>query len=248
MIAWDQTTVLVAISLLVAAYVKGTTGMGFPLIATPMVALLLDIRVAIAILIIPNIVMDTTQVLRKSFPADVFRRFAWLMLLTVAGVFLGTRVLVTLPIRILNLSLGIVTLALVVSNLFRFDFYVPPRGEPFFSPIIGFLGGFIMGMTNAGGPVFAIYLYSLKMAKTDFIKSIATIFVINKVSQLIAVSTWNLFTPSTLQLSFLVTLFTLLGFYLGLKSQDRVNQKTFNGILLSLLFVIGTTLVVRALR
>ena len=53
----DLTTILVGVALLLAAYVKGTTGLGFPLIATPMVALLLDIRTAITILIIPNIVM-----------------------------------------------------------------------------------------------------------------------------------------------------------------------------------------------
>jgi len=57
----DQTTILVGVFLLLAAYVKGTTGMGFPLIATPMVVLLLDIRTAITILIIPNIVMDIGQ-------------------------------------------------------------------------------------------------------------------------------------------------------------------------------------------
>jgi uncharacterized membrane protein YfcA len=244
----DQTTIFVGAILLLAAYVKGTTGMGFPLIATPVVALLLDIRTAVTILLIPNIVMDATQILRRNFPTEVFRRFAWMLWPNVIGVFLGTKTLVALPIWILNLTLGIVVIAFVASNLFRLDSQVTPRLEGILSPVVGFIGGFIMGMTNAGGPVFAIYLFSLRLSKTDFIKSIATIFIINKVSQLIAVSTWNLLTPSTLRLSLVVTLYILLGFYLGLKSQDRVNQKTFNRVLQSLLFVVGVTLIVRALR
>jgi uncharacterized membrane protein YfcA len=44
-----------------------------------------------------------------------------------------------------------------------------------------------------------------------------------------------------------VTLFVLVGFYAGLKAQDRVNQQTFNRGLLTLLFVIGVTLIIRAL-
>jgi hypothetical protein len=44
-----------------------------------------------------------------------------------------------------------------------------------------------------------------------------------------------------------VTLFVLLGFYGGLKTQDRINQQTFSRGLLVLLFVIGLTLVLRAL-
>lgn len=245
--SFDPTTILVAGSLLLAAYVKGTTGMGFPLIATPMVALLLDIRIAITILIIPNIVMDAAQIFRGSFSPSLFRRFFWLLVLTIAGVFLGTMVLVTLPLWLLNLSLGVMVLVFVASTLFRFEFYITPQKEKLFSPIAGFVSGFLNGMTNAAGPALAIYLYSLKLAKTEFVKSIATIFIVTKVSQLIAVSTWNLFTPSTMRLSLLVTLFCLVGFYAGLKTQDRVNQRNFNRGLLALLSVIGVVLMVRSL-
>jgi uncharacterized membrane protein YfcA len=102
-------------------------------------------------------------------------------------------------------------------------------------------------MTNAAGPTLAIYFYSLKLGKRDFVKSVATIFIITKASQLIAVSTWNLFNWNTIALSIQVVLFTLLGFYAGLKTQDRVNQKTFSRGLLVLLTLVGIILIARAL-
>ncbi|MBI2359026.1 MAG: sulfite exporter TauE/SafE family protein [Deltaproteobacteria bacterium] len=160
---------------------------------------------------------------------------------------LGTSLLVMLPLWVLNLSLGIMVLIFVASNLLRLNFQISPRLEGAFSPIVGVVGGFLNGMTNAAGPALAIYLYSLKLPKKEFIKSIATIFIVTKVTQLVAVSTWNLFTPSRILLSLEVTLFILAGFYAGLKIQDRVNQRTFNRGLLALLFVIGVTLVVRSL-
>jgi uncharacterized membrane protein YfcA len=243
----DLTTVLVAVFLLLAGFVKGVSGMGFPLIATPTVALLLDIRVAITILIFPNIVMDVAQVFRGGFPFGVLRRFAWFLLTTIIGVFLGTKVLVTLPLWVLNFCLGVMVLVFVVSTWLRFEFMISPWLEKKLSPPAGLIGGFLNGMTNAAGPVLAIYLYSLKLPKMEFIKSIATIFIITKLSQLIAVSTWNLFNWSTLSLSLGVTLFVLLGFYGGLKTQDRINQQTFSRGLLILLFIIGLTLVLRAL-
>jgi uncharacterized membrane protein YfcA len=245
--SFDQTTILVAASLLLAAFVKGTSGMGFPMIATPMVALLLDIRTAITILIVPNLVMDIAQIFRGSFPKTIFLRFKWLLLLTIVGVFLGTKVLVLLPISILNLTLGVTILLFVVWSLFGVDFEISRETERKLSPIVGLAAGFLNGMTNAAGPAPAIYLYSLRLPKADFIRSIATIFIFTKLSQLVAVSTWNLFTPSTLRLSLEVTLLVLIGFYAGLKTQDRVNQQTFNRGLLALLFVIGIVLVVRSL-
>jgi uncharacterized protein len=244
---FEPTQLLVAAALLLAAFVKGASGMGFPLIATPTVALLLDIRIAITILLIPNLVMDFTQVFRGGFPLFVLRRFGWFFLLTIAGVFLGTKVLMTLPLWALNFSLGAMVLVFVVSNWLRFDFTVSPSMEKVLNVPAGFITGFLNGMTNAAGPALAVYLYSLKLKKADFIKSVSTMFIVTKLSQLVAVSTWNLFNRSTISLSLGVTLFVLAGFYAGLKTQDRINQDNFNRGLLILLFIIGLTLIARAL-
>jgi uncharacterized membrane protein YjfL (UPF0719 family) len=78
------------------------------------------------------------------------------------------------------------------------------------------------------------------------VKSLATIFVTTKLSQLVAVSTWNLFNWETITLSVQVLVFTLAGFYGGIKAQDRVNQETFSRGLLVLLSLIGVILIVRA--
>ena len=246
--SFDLTHILVGIALLFAAFVKGATGFGFPLIATPTVALLLDIRVAVTVLILPNLLMDTTQVFRDGFPYATLRRFRSMIGLTVIGVFLGTMVLVRTPLWVLNLCLGIMVILFVVSNLFQYDFRISPAAEKSLSPIFGFIvSGFLNGMTNAAGPTLAIYFYSLKLEKRYFVKSIATIFCITKIAQLVAVSTWNLFNWNTLTLSIQVVLFTLIGFFAGMKTQDRVNQKNFNRGLLVLLTVIGVLLIARAL-
>jgi len=167
--------------------------------------------------------------------------------LTIVGVFLGTMVLVILPLWVLNLCLGIILIVFVIANLFKFDFTISAAAEKILSPTFGFIGGFLNGMTNAAGPTLAIYFYSLKMQKRDFVKSMATIFVITKVTQLIAVSTWNLFNWHIVALSIQVVLLTLLGFYAGLKIQDFVNQWTFSRGLLAMLLLIGIVLIARAL-
>jgi uncharacterized membrane protein YfcA len=243
----DLTHILVGIALIIASFVKGATGLGFPLIATPTVALLLDIRTAITILILPNLFMDSAQVIRGGFPYDVFRRFANLIAPTIIGVFLGTLFLVKLPLWMLNFCLGVMVVIFVFVNMLRLDFTITTGAEKILSPLFGFLSGFLNGLTNAAGPTLAIYLYSLKLEKRTFVKSIATIFVVTKITQLVAISTWNLFNRATITLSIQVLLFTLAGFYAGMKAQDRVNQQTFNRGLMVLLLLIGLILIGRAL-
>ncbi len=244
---FDATHILVGIALLFASFVKGATGLGFPLIATPMVALLLDIRIAVTILILPNLMMDVTQVFRDGFPHATLRRFRSMVGLTVIGVFLGTLMLVRTPLWVLNLCLGLMVIVFVATNLLQFDFTISPASEKLLSPIFGFVSGFLNGLTNAAGPTLAIYFYSLKLEKRFFVKSIATIFCITKIAQLAAVSTWNLFNWHTLILSVYVVLFSLIGFFAGMKTQDRVNQCTFNRGLLVLLSIVGIILIGRAL-
>lgn len=244
--AYDFTYPTVALALLVAAFVKGATGLGFPLIATPTVALLLDIRTAVTILILPNLFMDSAQVIRDGFPYAIFRRFKGLIAPTIIGVFLGTLVLVKTPLWMLNLCLGATVLIFVLASMFKWEFTVSAQREKFLSPLFGLLSGFLNGVTNAAGPTLAIYLYSLRLDKRTFVKSLATIFVTTKLSQLVAISTWHLLNWYTMKLSVLVLLLSLAGFYAGLKTQDRVDQAVFNRGLLVLLALIGLLLIVRA--
>lgn len=244
--SFDLTYVLIAASLLVAAFIKGAAGLGFPLIATPALALLLDIRTAVTVLILPNLFMDTAQVIRDGFPYDIFRRFSGVIAPTIIGVFLGTVFLVKMPLWILNLCLGVIIMGFVLSSLFKFSFTISPQGEKILSPIVGFISGVLNGMTNAAGPALAIYLYSLRLDKRVFVKSIATIFITTKLTQLVAISTWNLFNWDTIKLSIQVLLLTLAGFYAGMKAHDSINQINFNRGLLMLLSLIGVILIARA--
>src|SRR5262245_62936747 len=79
-----------ALAVLVGAFVKGAIAFGFPTIATPLVALVVDVRTAVAVLILPNLAMDTIQSLRRPGLLPALRRHAVLYVFGIAGTFLGT--------------------------------------------------------------------------------------------------------------------------------------------------------------
>ena len=60
-----MTIVVGTLAVLVAAFVKGAIAFGFPTIATPLFALVVDVRTAVAVLILPNLAMDVVQSLRR---------------------------------------------------------------------------------------------------------------------------------------------------------------------------------------
>jgi uncharacterized membrane protein YfcA len=239
--------VLIALTLLAAAFVKGTTGMGFPLIATPILALATDVQSAIGILLIPQITMDLLQMFRGGSPFRLMRRFASLLVCCVLGVFVGTELLFTVPAWVVTLAIGLMLIAFVVSNALRVQVRVSPRHELFLSPLVGVAGGILNGVTNAAGPVMALYLFGLGLEKRDYVRALTSILLTEKVSQLIAVSRWEALTASIVQISLAVTAFVMLGFYIGLKVVDRVDQRLFNRAILVLLGTIGVLFTYRGL-
>jgi uncharacterized membrane protein YfcA len=243
----NSSTLLVVVCLLAAAFMKGATGMGFPLIATPILTLLLDIRSAVVVLIVPSMLMDITQISRGVFPYHLLKRLFGFVLLGAIGAYIGTGFLVTLPLWVLNLCLGVMVLVFVAINVLQPELQIPPSAEKYLSPFVGFAAGFLNGMTNVSGPLLAMYFYSLKLPKTEFVKAVTMIFFILKCGQILALSTWNQFRWPLFQLSLLLIVLLCAGFYAGLKTQDRIDQRAFNRGLLALLFAIGATLIVRAL-
>jgi len=241
----ELTWTAVAGAFLLASFVKGTTAMGFPLIATPMVALLVDIKTTYALLVLPNILMDTLQIARGQLPWLLWRRLLSLLAATVVGVFLGTRILISVSERFIHLALAVMILVFLLSVYLDLRIAVPPRWEGSLGPAVGFAGGVLAGITNVIGPLTALYILALGFEKREFVKAVASIFFVTKVSQLIAISRWGLYTVQILWWSIGLSAVALVAFWVGLRVQDRVPQETFRRILHLLLFGMGVVFIYR---
>src|SRR6266536_1464639 len=92
-----------------AAFLKVSCCFGFPVLGTPLLSLVLDVKSAVVILIVPNIVMDGLQFIRNGAPVAVVKRFAVLLMFGAVGTVIGTRLLVAVSSRTAALILGGIT-------------------------------------------------------------------------------------------------------------------------------------------
>jgi uncharacterized membrane protein YfcA len=230
-----------------AAFVKGAVGFGFPATATPLMALFLDGRTVIGVLILPNIVMDIVQAVRLPGIFKVVRRHFLLYLFGILGTFVGTKLISIYTPSTFLLVIGLFNLTFVGVNCFRISFSVPASLERLLGPMVGLGAGILGGMTNVPAMLLVIYFYALKLPKAEFVRSLCLAFLLFKGSQLVAVVQFGLMDLSTFGLSVLATFFALGTFWLGIKAQDRVDQVTFNKVVLGFLGVLGGFMVIRAL-
>jgi uncharacterized membrane protein YfcA len=234
------------VAVLVSAVVKGAIGFGFPTLGTPLLALFVDVKTAVVLLILPNIVMDAIQASRRGGLLATARRFTVLVLFGAVGTIVGTRLLAVLSVRTATLVLGITVVAFVALNVTRWSLRVSPAVARWLDAPVGFVAGVVGGVTNVPGTPLVIYYYALGLTKPDFVRAVAVTFVLYKVVQLGAVTWYGLLTWRLLGLSLLLTAVALVGFRLGLAIQDRLDQATFNRAILVFLALLGAWLCVRA--
>ena len=240
------TWVAVAGAFLFASFIKGTTGMGFPLIATPTLALLLDIRTTYALLILPNILMDVWQIGRDALPWHLWRQIAPLLVASAVGVVVGTRIMIAVPVGVIYLTLAGSILLFLASGRLRLG-TIPDSWDAPLGSLAGFASGILTGMTNIIGPIGAMYLLARRYQKRDFVKGVASMFLIAKLSQLAALSGWGLYPLRLVPWSAALTGVALGAFWVGLRTQDRVNQEGFGRILRAMLAVMAIFFLYRGL-
>lgn len=236
------------LAILVASMIKGAVGFGFPAVATPLLALVVDVKTAVAVLILPNLLMDAVQARRGAEIGRTLRRHASLYALGVVGMFVGTGLLRQFSDRQALLVLGAFMLCFVAVNGLRLPLRLDPAWERWLSPPVGLLAGVVGGITNVPGTLLVIYFYALGLDKGEFVRGVSLAFLVYKGAQLTAVAQAGFMTLPRLGLSAAAAVVALGAFWVGMRLQDRMNQATFNRAVLAVLTGVALLLLARALR
>lgn len=191
--------------------------------------------------------MDGLQLRRSGPLGDVPKRLAPLLVFLTIGTVIGTRLLVALSARTATLVLGVFILAYVLLDLARFSPRVPAGWERWLAAPVGLAAGIMGGITNAPGTPIALYLVSLGLEKRDFVRSIAFTFLVVKGVQLLSLAWYGLLGWRLVLGSLGLAAAALVGFGVGLKLQDWLDQRSFNRAVLVFLAALGVWLVARAL-
>ncbi len=208
---------------------------------------MVDVKTAVAALVIPNLVMDGLQLRRQGPLGATPRRLAPLLVFTMLGTIIGTKLLVVLSGRTATLILGAFVLGFVALDLARFSPRVPAGWERLLAPPVGLAAGVMGGVTSAPGTALALYFVALGMDKREFVRSIAFTFLIVKAVQLASLGWYGLLGWPLVLGSLGLTAAGLAGFGLGIRVQDRLDQRAFNRGVLVFLATLGAWLVVRTL-
>ncbi len=234
--------ILVALAFALGGILKGAIGAGAPVLAVPVLAILVDVPFAVAVFVIPNIVSNSVQLIR--FRAHIpNRRFAWRFAIAgFLGAALGTIALAGLSSDVLTTAVALIVMVYVAFRLFQPNWRLAMGLAEKLAIPIGALGGVLQGATGLSAPVSVTFVSAIKLERQQFIPTISLFFVGMALAQLpfqvvLGVMTWE-----RLAYSALATLPLVASMPIGAFLARHISREVFDRIILSLLTLLALRL------
>ena len=228
-----------------AGIVKGTLGVGLPLVALPITATVIPPAQAMALTIGPILVSNLWQVIEAGILRTAVQRFGTLLLGLSVGIVIGGALLSWVDVRTSLLLLGTVLLGFCAAQVLPTRWRIQRRDERWLSPLAGLASGFVGGLTGLYGTIILSYLIALRLDKDIFVGTISLLYLVGIIVLSATLAGHRLLTVTELIGTVLVLLPTFAGMLLGRRLRQRISQPLFRQLLLLLLTVIGSSLIWR---
>lgn len=242
----DSQFAAVLFVLALAAFVQGVFGLGFAMVATPLLALFLDYQTAVLLAAVPLLVLASYWLmLNRQYLGS--SGLPWTLLPgIVAGAAFGVALQVSLPQQVsLLLLAGLIVFSVVLPFLQRR--WIPQKKVVVMrsAPLFGLLAGITEAALNVGAPFMVLFAGLARLSRLQLLIALNVCFALGKAIQ---ITLLMLVAPVDVSLSLMVAavILCLLAFRLGDRLAGYLPESVFRRWLSIFLLVMATLLVIRS--
>lgn len=237
--------VVVILAAVLAALVKSTVGMGYPLVLLPALVLFMDVADAIIIVAPSNLVLNVSLMwgTRTAAPeSPTLARFLWA---SVAGGAAGALVLTVIPDTALRLLLVGMIVAFLVGRGRSAAWTLGRSRALALAPLLGLIAGLFQGATGVSGPVVSAWFLSQRLVRNAFIVSITAAFTFSGLAQIVVLAVRGEFTRELLAVGLLLVPVAMLLTPIGVRLRERLSVARFESAVVMLLALSALSIVAR---
>ena len=237
-----------AFALFCGGLIKGTLGVGTPLLTVPLMALVLPVQMAVILMAVPVVVANVWQVVRARRSHTVVSRFWPSFVAILIGTYAGVAILATIEERALLLIVGAVVIASAVLQGSSYRLILTPALERPAGVVFGLASGIIGGLSSMFGPMLIIYLVSIPgLDKERFVATISFLYIACVVPWALMLLWFGILDQRLVVLSALATVPVVAGLVVGEVLRKQVSDERFQKLVLVVLLFSGGTMLWRAL-
>ena len=228
---------LIALAFLVAGIVKGTVGLGLPIVVLVFLAVPLGVTQAVSLMLLPAIATNCWQALAGPHLMPLLRRLWSFLLAAVVGVWLGAGLLAYVSADATLAGLGALLAVYSVWSLRSPQIAAPGAREPVLSPLAGGLGGVAFGVTGIFIVPGILYLQALGLKKNELVQALGITFITLSSTLFGRLLEKGVLTGDLAMVSAGAILPAALGLWLGQRLRHRVPEALFRVLFFRALFL-----------
>lgn len=230
--------------MLIAGLIQGTLGFGFPFVATPLIAMVSDMRTAIIAVLVPTLATITVALLASGSPRATLARFWMMPLYMIAGSAAGTTLFVSAPDFPYSLVLALMTLAyLNFDRLGLTDLPLVRRHERAFAPVSGVVAGVFEGTANIAAPPLIMFYLALGLSPVMLVQALNICFLVGKATQFGVLTAHGGVTFDQWLATLPLAVIGVAGALFGVRIRNRIDAITFRRWVKRALLVIALVLI-----
>jgi len=239
---------LITLVMVLAGFVHGTLGLGFPMVATPLLALMLDVRIAILVTLLPTAVVNLASLTGHSNWRELVRTYWMIPAFALVGSYIGTRLIAVYEPEPFQLLLALLVFVFLASNRFKPSAFNFLSYRPLLTmPVLGLVAGFAAGTTNVMVPILIIYSLSVSLSKNEMVQLFNLSFLAGKIAQIVGFGMTGTITAGFLAATIPFALAGYIALLFGTRIRNRLPTDTFMKIIRWVLLLLGVLLIVQVL-
>lgn len=241
---FDTITIIAILSAFaLGGILKGATGAGAPIVTIPVIAAFYDVRVAVIIMVIPNLLTNIGQIYQ--FRKTILPSFFTVSFAVGGGIgaFVGTILLAKLSIKILTLSVAFIVIIYIFLKLIVPSWKLMYEKATKLVFILGVAGGVLQGTAGLSAPISITFLNAMKLERNQFIPTISVYFGVMSIFQMPTLYYYDFLNFEIIIASLISTIVLLCFMPIGSWIAKSVSKENFDKITLILLAFIAVRII-----
>ena len=230
--------ILTTIVFFVAGIVKGSIGMGLPIVSITLLSLYTSPRLAMMMIIIPTLVTNFLQYYRSTDKVDMVFSNKYLLVSLFVCTFSFSYFSFSLEQKSLSFLLGLMIFTFLLYRWMGFSLSFGLGYDKIIQVVSGAIIGTAAGFTHVWAPTIAVLLLIRKANKNQFVGLTGLYIFVGSLGLFSTHYFFQLLDSQTLILSTLMVFPSIFGFLIGEKIRSLISEKLFKTFLMFfLLFV-----------
>jgi uncharacterized membrane protein YfcA len=234
---------LLTVSLLIAGLVKGVIGVGMPVVAFPLLSMIVDVQTAVMLLSVPLVLSNIPQALEGGLVTQTLLNLAPVLAGMIPGVWIGVAVLFNVDPAVAKIAAGAAVILVAALTLLAPELQVK---QQLVGPVglgAGFCGGLLGGIAALSGPLVFIFLLAKGLSGRAFTKEASMFLVVSSLLLASALTSSHRFDWRDVLISTLATVPVVAGTLVGQKVRDAVPAAAFKKLVVLIVLLSGAQLV-----